>query len=143
MFYEILAERSPVWFTIYSTIVGPRPEEEQGLRLRLRLPHTVYVYGEPLRREDLVVAGAQFEPDSSAVTVRVDNTSERLGRVRWVEARSAEQGSEAAGFPLLPTSGRVVRIPWTRDEPPVTVTLHLDDFEIRVPIRPAGRRGPM
>ncbi|HEX9710606.1 MAG TPA: hypothetical protein VGB42_11660 [Candidatus Thermoplasmatota archaeon] len=137
VYYEIRAKHTPLWFTIYATIVGPTRPAESGLRLRLRLPHTVYVYGDALERDDVSVSEVRFDRETAEVVALVENASERLGRVRWAEARAGGSMRESPGFPLLPGGARTVRVPWTADERPTSLTLHLDGFEVVVPV-PAG-----
>lgn len=140
IYYEILAEHPPAWFTIYATIVGPQPAE--GLRLRLRLPHTVYVYGEPLARDDVGVSEVRFERETGTLTALVENLGDRLGRVRSAEARAEGSARESAGFPLLPGGSRRVKVPWPSEDEPTALILHFDDFEIELPVPPGpGGRG--
>lgn len=128
VFYEVSAPHPPAWFTIYSTLTGPRPAS--GVQLRVQLPHTVYVYGSALRPEDVVVEAVRFEPGAREVLVDLANASERLGRVGLLRVESAGADAEHAGFPLLPGKRRTIRVPWAQDTPPETVVLEFEGFRV-------------
>ncbi len=129
VYYEVSAARLPAWFTIYSTITGPRPSS--GVQVRVQLPHTVYVYGDPLTRDDVALDRAEWVRGADSVVVRVRNGGPRLGRVQVARVEGGGPHVDYPGFPVFPGSERTIHIPWTGDAAPVRVTLDFGDFRLQ------------
>ena len=127
VFYEVQAPRPPAWFTIYSTLTGPRPAS--GVQLRVQLPHTVYVYGTPLGEADVVFEAVRPEPAEGVVRIDLYNPTERLGRVALLRLEGPDGDAEHAGFPLLPGRRRTLTVPWAHAAPPERVVLELNGFD--------------
>lgn len=128
--YSAQATGGPAWFQIMSALTGGRTQ--QGINLRLELPHVVYLaQKEPLAREDVQVEAFTWDSAKAQVTVRVRNAGERLARVR--EFTITAPGAPAvrgAPFPFFPGARRVIALPWTAPVAPAKVAIKFDKFTV-------------
>jgi hypothetical protein len=130
VFYKANAEAVPAWFTIYANFTPIKPGP--GLKVRLMLPHTVYLYQKrPVERDDIKVLGASFDKAKGAILLDVQNISHSLVRVQGVTADRGKSGEESAGFPLLPGAVRHVEVAWSKLEHPEAVSLHFPRFDLK------------
>ena len=129
IFFEARAESVPAWFTIYATFAGmPR---RQGVDIEVELPHTVYMMPkEPLRAADVRVESAVWDSVAKTVSLRLLNTSGRMGRVEEAEAVAKKEKRDAGSVPLLPRATRTVVIPWDAPVPPTTYRLKFQRFTV-------------
>ena len=91
VFYEANSDSIPAWFTILSAMTGARTEN--GLNVRILLPHVVYLnQKQPLRKEEVAIR--RFEQDAGARKVRVqlENLGPHLGRVHQLTLSTQGQG---------------------------------------------------
>jgi hypothetical protein len=130
VFYKANAEAVPAWFTIYANFMPIKPG--LGLKVRLMLPHTVYLYQKrPVERDDIKVLAASFDKAKGAILLDVENISHSLVRVQGVTADHGKSSKEAAGFPLLPGAVRHVEVAWGKLEHPEAISLHFPRFDLK------------
>jgi hypothetical protein len=134
IFFEARAESIPAWFTIFATFAGmPR---RQGIEIEVELPHTVYLLSkQPLAPGDVRVESAVWDSVAQSVSVRLRNTSGRLGRVLEAQATARKERSEAGSFPLLPHTTRTVVIPWKAGGAPSTYRFRFQRFTMEDSLR--------
>jgi hypothetical protein len=138
VFYEAAADDVPAWFVVYATFAGYKERTEEGLKIQILLPHTVYLLpkGE-VQKSDLVIKVAEFRPLDQKVVVRVENNGPAFGRVLAADVSSSAGGEKVTdnGFPVFPHSQRQVEIPWKSGDVPRKITLHLARFSLDQPIQ--------
>jgi hypothetical protein len=131
VFYQAYADKLPSWFVVYATFGGYREKTEQGFRIQVQLPHTIYLLPkQDLQKEELIVKVAEYRPAEKKVIVRVENAGPAFGRVLEAEVSSARDKSTQAGFPIFPYSQRQVEIPWDAASDPAKLQLHLTHFKL-------------
>src|SRR5215472_1489224 len=136
VFYEASADAVPAWFVVYATFAGFKERTAEGLRIQLLLPHTIYLLPkQEVKKDELVIKTAKYDPGSNTVVVRVENTGPTFCRVLEADITSVKDKSSNNGFPLFPHSQRQVEIPWSggRDGP-TKLTLQLQRFRLERPI---------
>jgi hypothetical protein len=130
VFYEATADSLPAWFNILSAMTGARTEN--GLNVRILLPHVVYLnQKEALRKEQVAIR--RFELDSAAgkLRVQVENLGPNLGRVQQVTASAGKATSPpSAGFPLFPHMTRWTEVDWPGPTSPERLTVRFARFSI-------------
>ncbi len=135
VFYEAYADTIPAWFVVYATFGGYKETTAEGLKIHLLLPHTVYILPkQEVRKDELVVKTATFDPRSQIVTVRVENTGAVFCRVLEADATSPKDKAANNGFPIFPHSERQVEIPWPSRDGPTKLILRLQRFRLEQPI---------
>ena len=130
VFYEAKADSAPAWFNILSAMTGARTDN--GINLRIILPHVVYLNQKAaLTRDEVVIRAFEHDPSTGRVRVDLENTGPHLGRVLAVTASGAA-GSSApgAGFPLMPHSHRWTELGWPHAGPPTRLTIRSAKFSI-------------
>lgn len=132
--YEVASDSLPSWCSLTATFIPPRT---RGLNLRAQLPHVIYLYqNEALTRDDVAVTRVEWDSAGGRARVRVENRSNRLGRMRdgsMSPARGDAQPVES--FPLFPHSVRWLELPWSSPAPPVRVHLEFDAFSLDDEVR--------
>jgi hypothetical protein len=130
VFYEAKADSAPAWFNILSAMTGARTDN--GLNLRIILPHVVYLNGKtPLARDEVAVRALELDAARGRVRVQLENTGPSLGRILAVTATGAEGSSEpGAGFPLMPHSRRWTELGWRHGAPPDRVSIRAAKFTL-------------
>jgi len=123
VFYEARADSLPAWFVISAAMSGARTDN--GLNLRIILPHAVYLnQKQPLRKTEVVVRRMELNPATKTARVQLENLSSHLGRVLELSLVNGKGQSRSAGaFPLLPNHRRWAQVDWDLDQPPERVTL--------------------
>jgi hypothetical protein len=136
VFYEAEADTVPSWFVVYATFAGYKERTSEGLQIHLLLPHTVYLLpkGE-VKRDDLVVKTAEFHPIEQKVVLRVENMGPSFGRILTADIGAGNDKVTNNGFPVFPHRERQIEIPWTSQNAPRKVTLHLKGFFFEEPIK--------
>jgi hypothetical protein len=135
VFYEAYADAVPAWMVVYATFAGYRQKTEEGLSIQLLLPHTIYLLPkDQVKKGELVIRAASYDPGSKIVTVRVENTGPTFCRVLTADVTSAKDKADSNGFPLFPHSQRQVEIPWAGKDQPGKLTLLLQHFRLEQPI---------
>ncbi len=131
VFYEARSEAAPAWFVIYAAFSGFAFRTQQGMNVRLELPHTVYLLPkQKVDKSQVRVTRAVYEPDSQAVLVEVENTGDYFGRVQQTFVAANKKKQEAPGFPLFPHSRRRFEIPLAGNGTPDRVILDFSNFKI-------------
>ena len=136
VFYEARSDTLPAWFNILSAMSGARTEN--GLNVRILLPHVVYLnQKQPIRKEDVAIQGFEFDRTLKKARVRLENLGPRLGRVYQLTVGDGRSSSQpAGGFPLLPYRRRLVEVDWQSDTPPTRLTLRSSRFTIDTIVSP-------
>ncbi len=130
VFYEASGDSLPAWFNILSAMSGTRTEN--GLNVRLLLPHVVYLnQKKPLKKDEVVIRALEFDPASKKARIQLENLGPHLGRVLQVNATAGRTTSEPrGGFPLFPGRRRWTELAWDGPAPPNGVTVRFARFSI-------------
>jgi hypothetical protein len=135
VFYEATADSTPAWFVVYATFAGYKETTAEGLKIHLLLPHTIYLLPkQEVKKEELTIKAAKYDPGAKVVTLRVENTGAAFCRVLEAKVTSSQDESTSNGFPVFPHSEREVEIPWSGKEGPKKLTLQLQPFRLEQPI---------
>lgn len=136
VFYEASADAIPAWFVVYATFAGYKEKTAEGLNIHLLLPHTIYLLPKQgIKREELVVKTARYDPQSKVVTVRVQNTGAAFCRVLEADVSSRSDQETTNGFPVFPHGEREIEINWPHSPGPAKVTLELQPFRLEQAIQ--------
>jgi hypothetical protein len=131
IFYQAYADKLPSWFVVYATFGGFKEKTEQGFRIQVQLPHTIYLLPkQDVEKEELVVKVAEYRAAEKKVIVRVENSGPSFGRVLQAEVGSTRDKSTQGGFPVFPFSQRQVEIPWEAASEPTKLQLRLTHFKL-------------
>ena len=131
VFYEASADQLPSWFVIYATFAGFKERTEEGFRIQIQLPHTIYLLPkEELRKDELMIQMADYHPTEKKVVVRVENNGSSFGRVLEADVTSAREQATQGGFPVFPFSDRQIEIPWEGPSIPARLQLRLAHFRL-------------
>ena len=135
VFYEASAPKSPTWFVIYAAFSGFSFRTQQGMSVRLELPHTVYLLPKgSIERPDIIIDRAELNPAANTVTVEVENQGNNFGRVFETQLVYGKKKQEAPGFPVFPHSKRILEIPLGQkaegENVPVEITLQFQKFKL-------------
>jgi hypothetical protein len=136
VFYEATGDTLPAWFNILSAMSGSRTDN--GLNVRLLLPHVVYLnQKQPLRKTDVVVRTYQVDTAGQKVRVQLANIGPDLGRVLQVNLKNDHSSSDpVGGFPLFPHSRRWIEVPWSGEQPPASISVKFARFSIDTVLSP-------
>jgi hypothetical protein len=131
VFYEASADTIPAWFIVYATFAGYKETTAEGLKIHLLLPHTIYLLPKQgVKKEELTVKTAKYDPQAKVVTVRVQNTGPAFCRVLEADVTSVRDQATSNGFPVFPHSEREIEIPWPGSAGPNKVVLQLEPFHL-------------
>jgi hypothetical protein len=131
VFYQAYADKLPSWFVVYATFGGYKEKTQEGFRIQVRLPHTIYLLPkQDVQKQELVVKVAEYRPAEKKVIVRLENAGPSFGRVLEAEVSSGKDKSTQGGFPVFPFSQRQVEIPWEAASDPAKLQLHLAHFKV-------------
>jgi hypothetical protein len=131
VFYEASGDTSPEWFVIYAAFSGFGFRTQQGMNVRLELPHTVYLLPkQSVDKTQVHVTRAEYHPDSKAVLIEVENTGDYFGRVQQTLVASGKKKQEGPGFPVFPHSRRRLEVPLDSAEVPDRVILDFPNFKL-------------
>ena len=136
VFYEATGDTLPAWFNILSAMSGARTEN--GLNVRLLLPHVVYLnQKQPLTKSQVAVRAFQLDPAGRKVRVQLENLGPNLGRVLQINVKNHHTTSDpSGGFPLFPRSRRWVDLAWSDERPPAAVSVRVARFSIDTAVTP-------
>ncbi len=128
VFYEATADSVPAWFNIVSAMTGAKTEN--GLNVRILLPHVVYLnQKEPLKEEQVALRAIVVDTASGKLRVQLENLGPNLGRVQQVTATAGKTTSApGAGFPLLPHMLRWTEVDWPAGPSPERLTVRFARF---------------
>ena len=131
VFYEAQTEATPAWFVVYAAFSGFPFRTEQGMNIRLELPHTVYLLPKKsLAKADVVVEKVDFKPADKKLLISVYNQGETFGRVQETTIRYGNKKQDGPGFPIFPHRKRILEVPLQEQETPTGVVLQFQDFKI-------------
>ena len=131
VFYDASADQLPSWFVIYATFAGFKERTEEGFRIQIQLPHTIYLLPkQELRKDELLIEKADYHPAEKKVVVRVENNGSSFGRILEADVTSSREQSTQGGFPVFPFSERQVEIPWQGPGTPARLLLRLAHFRL-------------
>ena len=130
VFYEATADSLPAWFNIVSALSGARTEN--GLNVRVLLPHVVYLnQKQPLRREQVAVRSLELDSAAGKLRVQLENLGPNLGRVQQVTASAGKTTSPPGpGFPLFPHTRRWPEVDWPGPGSPEHLTIQFSRFKV-------------
>lgn len=132
VFYEASADAVPSWFVVYATFAGFKERTAEGLNIHLLLPHTIYILPkDQVKKDELVIKAAEFDPGSRIVRVRVENTGSAFCRVLEADVTAGQDKTTNNGFPIFPHSERQVEIPWPAKGDPSKLTLQFQHFQLQ------------
>jgi hypothetical protein len=143
VFYEANTEAAPAWFVIYAAFSGFPFRTQQGMNVRVELPHTVYLLPkQSLKRSEVQVKRAEFHPNSNHVLVEVENTGDTFGRVLDTSIDYAKKKKEdGPGFPVFPHSRRIMEIALEDNaggkDVPERVVLSFQNFKLEERLLPS------
>lgn len=139
VFYEASADKLPSWFVIYATFGGFKERTDEGFRIQIQLPHTIYLLPkEELRNGELTIKTAEYHPTEKKVIVRVENSGPSFGRVLEADITSAREHATQSGFPVFPVSERQIEIPWEGPSIPARLLLRLAHFHLEQAVNDPG-----
>lgn len=131
VFYEASADKLPAWFVVYATFGGFQERTQEGFRIQVLLPHTIYLLPkEELRKDQLTIKMAEYHPTEKEVVVRVENAGPSFGRVLEADVTSPKDRATEGGFPVFPFSERQIEIPWDGPSIPTKLLLRLTHFRL-------------
>lgn len=131
VFYEASGDASPAWFVIYAAFSGFGFRTQQGMNVRLELPHTVYLLPkQSVDKSQVHVTRAEYLADSKAVLLEVENTGDYFGRVQQTFVAAGKKKQEAPGFPVFPHSRRQLQVPLENTAIPDHVILEFPNFKL-------------
>jgi hypothetical protein len=130
VFYEASSDSLPAWFNILSAMTGARTEN--GLNVRLLLPHVVYLnQKQSLKKNEVVVRAFEHDEVSKKARIQLENLGPNLGRVLQVSVSGEGAPSQlGSGFPLFPHSRRWTEVSWDGRKPPGRLHLRFARFSI-------------
>ena len=129
VFYEAAGDTLPAWFNILSAMSGARTDN--GLNVRLLLPHVVYLnQKQHLKKQEVAIRAFELTASGKA-RIQLENVGPNLGRVLQLNVSDGKATSEpTGGFPLFPRSRRWTEVPWTGEAPPNHISVHFARFSI-------------
>jgi len=131
VFYEASADASPAWFVVYAAFSGFPFRTQEGMAVRLELPHTVYLLPKHgVEKADVVVDHAEYSAPDKTLKLEVENTGNNFGRILQTTVAFGKKKEEAPGFPIFPHSKRSVEIPLQEADAPSGFVLQLQNFKI-------------
>jgi hypothetical protein len=115
--YKIKCDALPCNLSIYASVVVGHTD--QGVAVRVLLPHTIYITDKnnPLHKADVAVTW------TSPTEAIIENKSTAYDRVRVLKVKGS---TDMAGFPLFPSSQRVIHF----EAQPSEITVVFDRFKI-------------
>jgi hypothetical protein len=144
VFYEAKsATPDPAWFVIYASFSGFPFRAQQGMNVRLLLPHTVYLLPKQrVEKPDIHVVRAQLNATENKVVVEVENTGPNFGRVLETQLLYTNKKQEASGFPVFPYAKRILEIPLEQkaqgENVPIDVSFEFGGFKIEQKLERQG-----
>lgn len=131
-FYEAKTDASINWFVIYAAFSGFGFRAQNGMNLRLELPHTVYLLPkESLSQSQVKIIRSAYEPTDHKVLVEVENTGDYFGRAMQTVVTSGRKKTEGPGFPVFPHSKRSIEVPVEGNESPDGVVVDFEKFKLQ------------
>lgn len=137
LFYDASAEEAPAWFVIYAAFTGFQ-KTQQGLNVRLELPHTVYLLPKKsLDKAEVQITKAEYNSATKKLSIVLDNTGPNFGRV-LTSTLIGSKRIEGPGFPIFPHMKRLFEYNWDADGAPQKIQLEFEKFKIEAPVTPTS-----
>jgi len=132
VFYEAKTDAAPAWFVIYAAFSGFPFRTQEGMSVRLELPHTVYLLPKQrVEKADLQVDRLEFNQARKKLVLEVENKGSNFGRVQQTVVAFGKKKQEAPGFPVFPHSKRILEIPLDQETTaPTGIELQFQSFKI-------------
>lgn len=131
IFYEAKTDASIGWFVIYAAFSGYGFRAQNGMNVRLELPHTVYLLPkESLDRSQVKITKTQFDPATHKMMIEVENTGDYFGRAMQTVVSEGRTRKDGPGFPLFPRSKRLLEFPVDGIEHPEAVVVDFQRFKL-------------
>ncbi|MBZ5641515.1 MAG: hypothetical protein LAO19_02040 [Acidobacteriia bacterium] len=140
IFYKASADKLPNWFCVYANVTGPHTQE--GIQVRLELPHTVYLLGKkPGQANDIAWVQADTTSDAPKpkILAAVENHGTDVSRVSEVEVTSATGKQIYEGFPVFPGQRRNMELQWEQSGVPQHIQLKFEHFKSETDLHAAAR----
>jgi hypothetical protein len=136
VFYEASTKNAPAWFVIYAAFSGFPFRTQQGMNIRLELPHTVYLLPKGgLGKSDVMIDQLEYKPAEKKLVVGVENNGDNFGRVEETVVMFGKKKQEAPGFPVFPHKRRIMEIALEDDQTPSSVVLQFHNFKVEEALR--------
>jgi hypothetical protein len=121
-----------------SAMTGARTEN--GLNVRILLPHVVYLNQKaPLRKDEVAIRRFERDSASGKLRVQLENLGAHLGRVQQVTATAGKVTSgPSAGFPLFPHMIRWADVDWPGPGTPERLTVRFAKFAMDTLLSPTS-----
>ena len=137
LFYEASSEEVPAWFVIYAAFTGFQ-KTQQGLNVRLELPHTVYLLPKKsLEKSEVQITKAEYNASTKKLSMVLENNGPSFGRVLTSTLIGAKR-EEGPGFPIFPHARRQFEYTWTGEGVPQRIQLEFEKFKIEAPVTPSS-----
>lgn len=137
LFYDASAEEAPAWFVIYAAFSGFQ-KTQQGLNVRLELPHTVYLLPKKtMDKSEVQITKAEYNPSTKKLLMVLENNGPSFGRV-MTSTMIGSKHEEGPGFPIFPHAKRQFEYTWTGDSAPQRIQLEFEKFKIEAPVTPTS-----
>jgi hypothetical protein len=137
VFYEARTDSSIGWFVIYAAFSGFAFRTQNGMNVRLELPHTVYLLPkESIDKSQVAITRADFDPEGHKVLVEVENKGDYFGRAMHTFVTASRQKAEAPGFPVFPHSKRRIEVPIPDIQRPEAVVVDFERFKLEEKLGP-------
>ena len=138
VFYQADTAAAPSWFVIYAAFSGFPFRTQQGMNIRLELPHTVYLLPKgSVGKTEVVVEQLDYKPAEKKLLIGVYNSESTFGRVQETVVNYGKKKQEAPGFPVFPHKKRILEVPLQESETPTSVVLQFQDFKIEQKVEPS------
>lgn len=143
VYYEASSELSPTWFVIYANFSGFPFRTQQGMNVRLQLPHTVYLLPkQQVEKSEIEVARAELDAAQNKVILEVANNGNNFGRVLATQLLYTKKKQDAPGFPVFPHSKRMLEVPLDTkaegENVPAEVLLTFQNFKVEQKVQRAA-----
>lgn len=137
VFYAAKTDSSIAWFVIYAAFSGFALRTQNGMNVRLELPHTVYLLPkESLDKSQVAITRVAFDPDARKVLVEVENKGDYFGRAMHTFVTASHQKAEGPGFPVFPHSKRRIEVPTPDMQRPEAVVVDFERFKLEEKLGP-------
>jgi hypothetical protein len=131
VFYEASADEIPAWFVVYGTFSGFKARTQEGFKIQIQLPHTIYILPKrEVEKSELTITRAEFNPTTKKVLLRVQNSGPAFGRVLETDITSGKNQIAQDGFPVFPNAPRQIEIAWPSDDVPSKLKIQLENFSL-------------
>ncbi len=135
LFYEASTDHAPAWFVLYASFSGFGLRTQQGISVRLQLPHTIYLLPKTtVQKADIRVNRVAYDAVNKKLLLEVENMGANFGRVRqsWLFGGKRTEGP---GFPMFPQSRRRMEYAWDGATAPTKIELDFEKFKVEADVQ--------